>query len=122
MLINNLLQKIVILISCMVLGMHSYAQSKLIKTDKADLNSGKIYDENGFTVKSEKSAEAIVPQKFADNGMAVENSKAVDLGLSSGTKWVVWNIGGSEPEDYGGYYAWGSLFLKILKGSLSDYG
>ncbi|MBR4897541.1 MAG: hypothetical protein IKZ48_01965 [Prevotella sp.] len=34
---------------------------------------------------------------------------AVDLGLSSGTKWANMNVGASKPEDYGDYYAWGEV-------------
>lgn len=34
-------------------------------------------------------------------------AEAVDLGLPSGTKWASYNVGASNPEDYGGYYAWG---------------
>lgn len=35
------------------------------------------------------------------------DSNAVDLGLS--VKWAKCNIGASNPEDYGDYYAWGDL-------------
>ena len=31
----------------------------------------------------------------------------VDLGLSSGTLWATCNIGATNPEDYGDYFAWG---------------
>jgi len=31
----------------------------------------------------------------------------VDLGLPSGTKWAICNVGANEPEDYGDYFAWG---------------
>ncbi len=34
---------------------------------------------------------------------------AIDLGLSSGTKWACCNIGASVPEGYGGYYSWGEM-------------
>ena len=33
--------------------------------------------------------------------------EAVDLGLPSGLKWASFNLGASEPEEYGDYYAWG---------------
>lgn len=33
----------------------------------------------------------------------------VDLGLPSGIKWASFNLGASKPEEYGGYYQWGSL-------------
>ena len=31
----------------------------------------------------------------------------IDLGLPSGTLWACCNVGASQPEDYGKYYAWG---------------
>ena len=37
----------------------------------------------------------------------------VDLGLPSGTLWATCNVGASEPEDYGNYYAWGETTTKI---------
>lgn len=33
--------------------------------------------------------------------------KAVDLGLSSGTKWANMNVGATCPADYGAYFMWG---------------
>lgn len=37
---------------------------------------------------------------------------AIDLGLPSGTKWSCCNVGASQPEGYGGYYAWGETNTK----------
>ena len=37
---------------------------------------------------------------------------AIDLGLPSGTKWACCNIGATNPEGYGGYYAWGETSEK----------
>ena len=36
----------------------------------------------------------------------------VDLGLPSGLKWATCNVGASNAEDYGGYYAWGETETK----------
>lgn len=36
----------------------------------------------------------------------------VDLGLTSGTKWATCNVGASNPQDYGNYYAWGETTTK----------
>ena len=36
----------------------------------------------------------------------------VDLGLTSGTKWATANVGASNPQDYGNYYAWGEVTTK----------
>ena len=41
-----------------------------------------------------------------------ENHEWVDLGLPSGTKWATYNIGASNPEDYGDYFAWGETSAK----------
>jgi len=36
----------------------------------------------------------------------------VDLGLPSGLKWATCNVGASQPEAYGGFYAWGETSTK----------
>ena len=36
----------------------------------------------------------------------------VDLGLTSGTRWAIANVGASKPQDYGNYYAWGEVATK----------
>lgn len=36
----------------------------------------------------------------------------VDLGLPSGTKWATCNVGASNPQEYGNYYAWGEVATK----------
>ena len=38
---------------------------------------------------------------------------AVDLGLPSGTKWATCNIGASLPEEFGDYFAWGEVEVKL---------
>ena len=42
------------------------------------------------------------PGKSAPEGVV-----AVDLGLTSGTKWANMNVGATAPQDYGSYFAWG---------------
>ena len=37
----------------------------------------------------------------------INGHEYVDLGLPSGVKWATCNVGASNPEEYGGYYAWG---------------
>ena len=41
-----------------------------------------------------------------------ENVQAVDLGLPSGIKWALCNVGAEKPEDSGNYYAWGEVLPK----------
>ncbi len=43
----------------------------------------------------------------------VENGhEYVDLGLASGTLWATCNVGATNPEDYGDYFAWGETTTK----------
>jgi hypothetical protein len=37
----------------------------------------------------------------------------IDLGLPSGTKWAITNVGADTPEGYGDYFAWGETSPKI---------
>ena len=46
-----------------------------------------------------------------------DNPKWVDLGLPSGLKWAICNIGATKPEEYGNHYAWGETEPK----SYHDY-
>ena len=46
--------------------------------------------------------------------------EAVDLGLLSGIKWASFNVGASNPEEYGDHYAWGEIEPKADY-SLSTY-
>lgn len=48
----------------------------------------------------------------------------IDLGLPSGTKWACCNVGASNPEDYGNYYAWGETMQKssYIESTCNYYG
>lgn len=48
---------------------------------------------------------------YSDNvgEFEIEDDRWVDLGLPSGILWAAYNVGASSPEEYGGYYAWGTL-------------
>ena len=46
-----------------------------------------------------------------------EHPHMIDLGLPSGTKWSCCNVGAVEPDDIGGYYAWGETVEKDYYGT-----
>lgn len=46
------------------------------------------------------------------NGIDKNGHEYVDLGLPSGTKWAKCNIGASEPDERGDYFAWGEIETK----------
>lgn len=49
-----------------------------------------------------------------NNGYGYENGyEYVDLGLPSGLLWATCNVGATNPEDYGDYFAWGETETKI---------
>lgn len=52
-----------------------------------------------------------VTQAIATTG-SVNGYDFVDLGLSSGLLWATCNVGASEPEENGDYYAWGETSVK----------
>lgn len=50
-------------------------------------------------------------QWYAVSGFENEHAY-VDLGLPSGTKWAICNVGATSPEGYGDYFAWGETSPK----------
>jgi len=46
--------------------------------------------------------------------------EVVDLGLPSGTLWCKYNLGASQPYEYGDYYAWGEITPNKHLVQLSD--
>ena len=46
------------------------------------------------------------------NATAQQKHEYVDLGLPSGTLWATCNVGATNPEDYGDYFAWGETTTK----------
>ena len=78
-----------------------------------------LYDDGGALLKTftvlKISEDGLVLRE--DGGSIVDfSSRAlheyVDLGLPSGTLWATCNIGATNPEDYGDYYAWGETETK----------
>lgn len=47
-----------------------------------------------------------------DNGNLLNGHEYVDLGLPSGILWATCNLGASQPEEFGDYYAWGETTTK----------
>ena len=57
----------------------------------------------GFSACSKEDDEEMEWKKVS----YTTSMQAVDLGLTSGTKWGIMNVGAAEPEGYGDYFAWG---------------
>lgn len=57
-------------------------------------------------------------------GNTINGHEYVDLGLPSGLKWATCNIGATNPEDFGNYYAWGETSTKneYLENNCSTVG
>ena len=62
-----------------------------------------LYDYGGTDVDAPVASEQL-PITGEINGYGY-----VDLGLPSGIKWAVCNVGAEYPWEYGGYYAWGEI-------------
>ena len=69
-------------------------------------STGPISNDAVFTFIATKNST--LTAHFAKDHI-INGHEYVDLGLSSGLKWAICNVGASSPEDYGGYYAWGEI-------------
>ncbi len=99
----------------------------------SNLNARNIYSYNSWRVPTNEELQLIKSKGYLKTGvtyMTKENPKGVcllvtdkeivtftingheyvDLGLS--VKWATCNVGASNPEDYGNYYAWGETSTK----------
>lgn len=64
-----------------------------------------------FAVVSCSSDDDEVKVECKVGGKVPKVSEAVDLGLS--VKWAPWNVGASQPTDYGEYFPWGEVTQKF---------
>ena len=73
------------------------------------------------TKKKSEEAKKVAEAKQAAG--IISGHSWVDLGLPSGLKWATCNVGASNPEDYGDYYAWGEVKTKseYTEGNCSTY-
>ncbi len=83
-------------------------------TVTAQEHTMKVYKNGGVThsilisdIDSVKIESNTNPENNTING-----HEYVDLGLPSGLKWATCNVGATNPEDYGNYYAWGEITPK----------
>lgn len=72
-----------------------------------------IYKSNGTQEKLPYVAiDSIIPYYGDKNPVPLEEAKAVDLGLPSGTLWADRHVGAASPETLGGYFAFGETTEK----------
>lgn len=82
----------------------------LLLTEMVSAQGFMIYKKDGTVLDypfTEIDSLVAYPATVSQSGMV-----AVDLGLPSGTKWASCNIGATNPEDYGDYFAWGETETK----------
>lgn len=92
---------IILAILPLLCGFNSYGQGKITRPVK----------QQSHNIKPQKKAPEVTvsePDGFL-NGYGY-----VDLGLPSGTKWAINNIGAKLPYEYGNYYAWGETNIKSV--------
>ena len=75
-----------------------------------DLTANTTYYVKAYATNSEgTSYSEVVSITTLENPKEYEY---VDLGLPSGLKWAIHNIGATTPEEYGDYFAWGEVLPK----------
>ena len=57
---------------------------------------------------------------WGDDSDPYNGHEYVDLGLPSGLKWATCNVGATNPEDYGDYFAWGETEPYYTEGHAQD--
>lgn len=78
----------------------------IIYIDEYDLKALNSSSSNHQSAQTENTNKIMETQKATISGQ-VGNNAYVDLGLPSGTKWAVCNVGATKPEEYGDLFAWG---------------
>ena len=91
--------------TCLTPGISNISVRSLIWTRSAgSINSFSSY--KGLTIRAVNGIAG-----SGDTGDS-DTHEPVDLGLPSGTKWASTNVGATNPEDYGDFYAWGETNTK----------
>ena len=90
-------------------------QEQFTITPTSGQGSGQSGDLNGDGVLSVADITMLANMVVGKTPAASDPHEYVDLGLPSGTLWATCNIGATNPEDYGDYFAWGETTTK------SDY-
>ena len=84
--------------------------------DLTGLTSGTTYYYKAYATSSAGTAYGEVRSFTTENTGATTGTLNghdwVDLGLPSGTRWATCNVGATNPEGYGNYYAWGEITTK----------
>ncbi len=103
------MKKLFFLLAALCMGMCAMAQSSVYVHEKG----GKCTEfliENLDSISFTKGT-AVISSTAVISG--TENGyDYVDLGLPSGLKWATCNVGATNPEDYGNYYAWCEITTK----------
>jgi len=76
------------------------------------LTSGTTYYYKAFAVNNAGIAYGEVMSFTIASTGTLNGHDWVDLGLPSGRLWATCNVGATNPEDYGNYYAWGETTTK----------
>lgn len=90
----------------MLLSQDAWSQS-VITRDRKESSSKKQNPQNSRTTNGSKNNISVSSATGSKNG-----KEYVDLGLPSGTKWARTNIGATNPQAYGNYFAWAEVAPK----------
>ncbi len=96
--------KQILLAMVLIFGLTATAQERTMKVYKNGEVTHSILISDIDSVKIESNAVSEIN--------VINGHEYVDLGLPSGLKWATCNIGATNPEDYGDYYAWGETGTK----------
>lgn len=95
--IKRIFSLTLIVFSCVILSIDCFGQGKVRRT-------------TGQKTSQTAQHKTSIPK--AQTIGSTNGHDWVDLGLPSGIKWAICNVGAALPSDYGNYYAWGEVTPK----------
>jgi len=95
-------------------GEHTVAKERGAHSEGFNTQAKEKYSHSeGWYTEATHKAEHAEGRCNKSNDVHINTSvEYVDLGLPSGNLWATCNIGATNPEDYGDYYAWGETETK----------
>ena len=101
------MKKIFVTVSCMAVFCEaSYSVSYIkIEREKGEAVNYEVDDISQIYFEDPDTVKVVWPKVAVDGEF--DGYSFVDLGLPSGTLWATYNVGATEPKEFGNYYAWG---------------
>lgn len=100
---------LIITIMTILSGQILYAQGKVSRAIKSGNNKISTQKTIKKQTKPKTNPNKALTINVSEPDGYINGHGYIDLGLPSGTKWAICNVGALSPDDYGDYFAWGEI-------------